>query len=260
MANCTTVTAKHGTFLVTANDGIGLVLKQTNDYEPHLYLAAKNVVKPGDTVIDCGANFGYHSIALANLAGPEGKIVAIEPLRQVYQQLCGNIFLNNIRHGWCLNYALGDEIKNVEMEIANLDASSTTNIGATRVGSNGDKVEMTTLDTLISKGIIQEDKVSFIKIDVEGLEIKVLNGACRLLEKSRPVMMIENIQNQLLLFGGSSEMLCKTLLDKKYHIFTIHSSVDIFAIPEEKLHLMQPILDDLEQIGWTRNIISVLRP
>lgn len=257
MANCIIVNGGNGMFLVTANDGLGKVVSETKQWEPWFNIIAKLTVLPGDAVIDCGANFGYHSITLANLIGPQGKLVTIEPLRQVYQQLCGNMFLNNIRNAWCLNNAVGDEFKTVEMLPIDLDENSTTNIGATRVGDGGDKVKMITLDGLLEDGLFEDKRVSFIKLDVQGHEIKTLLGASKLIDKCRPVMMIENEYWYLEVYGGNSQMLYDTLLSRNYSIIKNNNIVDIFAIPNEKSHLIPTLLQSFEAIGLQN--LEVLR-
>ncbi len=61
------------------------------DYEQNETRLIAKIVKPGWTVIDAGANFGWHSIHLSRLVGPQGKVLAFEPVPDSYEELRANI-------------------------------------------------------------------------------------------------------------------------------------------------------------------------
>ena len=161
----------HGKFMVLSNDALGQALIQKNDFEPHFYNVAKNVIKTGDICLDCGANLGYHTITMAKLVGSGGKVISFEPLRVIYQQLCGNVFINDLRNVFCFNVALGNENKMIQMDYVDVDRPQGINIGATKIGGGGDVVQMIKIDDVINFS------VSFLKIDVQGSEIFLLDGA-----------------------------------------------------------------------------------
>ena len=141
----------HGKFMVLPNDSLGQALIQKNDFEPHFYNIAKNVIKPGDICLDCGANLGYHTITMAKLAGSSGKVISFEPLRVIYQQLCGNVFINDLRNVFCFNVALGNENKMIQMDYVDVDRPQGINIGATKIGGGGDVVQMIKIDEVIDR-------------------------------------------------------------------------------------------------------------
>jgi FkbM family methyltransferase len=97
---------------------------------------------------------------MAKMVGPTGRVGAFEPLRVIYQQLCGNVFINDLRNVFCFNLALGNKNEMIQMEYVDVDRQQGVNIGATKVGNGGDMVEMLKLDNVITSG------VSFIKMDV----------------------------------------------------------------------------------------------
>lgn len=235
------IEAKHGKFLVLPNDALGQTLMNNGDFEPHFYNVAKNVIIDGNICLDCGANLGYHAITMAKMVGPRGKIIAFEPLRVIYQQLNGNVFLNDLRNVITINAALGNKQDIIQMDYVDVDNPNGVNIGATKVGGHGDTVELLPIDNVIQNG------VSFIKIDVQGSEVFLLEGANELIKNSRPVMFVE-VENQwLTCFGQTSEILLNKIMSLDYILVRINTEYpcDHVAIPREKKHLLEHIMKDV---------------
>ena len=96
---------RHGTFLYNTRDRfIGRSLELYGEYaELELQLLLR-LIKPGDIVIDAGANIGALSVPMAQRVGPDGWVLAAEPQRLVHQALCANVALNgllNVVAHWC---------------------------------------------------------------------------------------------------------------------------------------------------------------
>ena len=230
----------YGEFMVFPNDAIGRTLIDQKKFEPHFMEVASVVVKPGDFVVDCGANLGLHTVSLGKLVGKGGMVLAIEPLRVIYQQLCGNVFLNNLHNIITVNVAVGNENKNIQMEPLVIDGAQ-INIGGTKVGSGGEYVEMVTLDSM------NLSKVSFIKIDVQGNETNLINGALKLIQDSRPIMFVEVEDNWLRCFGTSAEELMNKIISLDYVLLRVKTEYpcDHIAIPKEKNHMIDKIIKAL---------------
>lgn len=239
MANI--IEAKRGKFLILPNDALGQALINKGDFEPHFYNVAKNVIKEGDICLDCGANLGYHTVTMAKLVGKTGKVIAFEPLRVIYQQLSGNVFMNGLRNVITLNVAVGNEQKIIQMDYVDVDNPNGVNIGATKIGAYGDRVEMIPIDSVIQNG------VSFIKIDVQGSEVILLHGANQLIKNSRPVMFVEVEDTWLRYFGQCAESLLNTIMSLDYILVRINNEYpcDHVAIPREKKHLLGDIMKDV---------------
>jgi FkbM family methyltransferase len=137
--------------------------------------------------LDVGANIGC--ISQAVLASG-GRVMAFEPQREVYEVMARNLAYAG--SGWeAMNVAVGSAEGTAKMEV--LDYSVKNNIGGLGLGAGSNpwgryrEVPVVTLD-----GLGLEERVSFIKIDVEGYELEVLRGAVELIKRDKPVLYVEN--------------------------------------------------------------------
>jgi FkbM family methyltransferase len=140
----------------------------------------KKYVERGGTALDIGAHIGTHTLRMAQLAGPNGRVYAFEPQKKIYRELYYNLKLNKMANTIPLRYAVGNSNSVIEM-----GAAPEGNEGNTAIGSGGDKAELRTIDSFGFRG------VSFIKIDVEGYEDPVIEGARETLLKNHPVIIVE---------------------------------------------------------------------
>ena len=146
----------------------------------------EQIVKPGHIVVEAGANIGSHTIHLAQLAGDNGQVWAFEPQRLVFQLLAGNVALNSLTNVRCLQKCLGDgKEKTLLVPVLNVDVVN--NWGGLELGkfTEGEPVEVITIDSLDLPGC------DFFKIDVEGMELQVLQGAEKTIQKYRPIIYTE---------------------------------------------------------------------
>lgn len=146
----------------------------------------KQVLKAGDVVVEAGANIGAHTIALSRLVGPQGRVFAFEPMRIVFQTLCGNVAL-----GQCTNVIARQEglaNKPGRMLAPSPDPSKANNFGGLSLmdQGSGEEVTVATLDSLSLK------RCALLKADVEGMELAVLDGARETIARCRPVLYLEN--------------------------------------------------------------------
>lgn len=141
-------------------------------YEPELAEALEQVVKPGMTCFDCGANAGYFTLLLSKLTGPKGKVYSFEPQRSNANYIRRHLELNSVRNVTLLECALADNNGTVNFLGDGPQG---------RISMEGkDSVECRTLD---SAGLPPPD---VMKIDVEGAEVALVRGAQQTLRTHRP--------------------------------------------------------------------------
>ena len=156
-------------------------------------------------IMDIGANLGVYSIPVAkDIQAQGGLVYAFEPQRIIYYQLCGNVFLNRLDnvHTYCK--ALGDEEGLIQLPA--IDYNKSANIGGFSIDESIRDITHS-VETIKDKfepeiPMVKLDNVNvpsspcLIKIDVEGLELKVLSGGQQFLEKhSYPPLLLEAWSN-----------------------------------------------------------------
>lgn len=139
-------------------------------------------------MLDIGANIGNHSLYFA-IERNAKKIYACEPIPETFNVLKKNVEINNLENVIIpLNIALSDCNTNADIKEFNIRF-----MGAAQIDENiNGNIDVKTVDSLDI-----EEKIDFIKIDVEGHEIKVLEGARKTIEKNKPVIFIELLNNEI---------------------------------------------------------------
>lgn len=141
-----------------------------------------------DVVIDAGAHYGFYTILASRLVGNEGNVLAFEPHPHNYKRLLTNLRLNGIKNVKTFNLALGEINGQTKLHLANSGGHSTTPESSSCSFHGYIPVKVATIDTVMKKLGVQ--KVSLIKIDVEGAELSVMKGGSRTIKKSKPKLTI----------------------------------------------------------------------
>jgi FkbM family methyltransferase len=156
----------------------------SGDYESHLSAVFEKYCTGGMTVVDVGANLGYYSLLASRLVGPSGRVVALEPNSENCRLLLSSLRLN--------------DIANVELLPVAADSATGWAYYSTHVGSNGGLIDDgellshpgTVVPTFRLDDLV-EGPVGFLKMDVEGAEGRVVQGAMRLIARNRPIVTTE---------------------------------------------------------------------
>jgi FkbM family methyltransferase len=201
-------------------------------FDPELPFLASKISK-GAVVFDIGANIGTWSLILSLATGPNGKIFAFEPTKATYDVLSNNIALNTNVNIFAFQHALSkdDDVIRLYHDVD----SSRNSIGKTRSNSAVDyeEVQTRTLDRLASE--LSLDKLDFIKIDVEGAEPFVFEGARATLKQYKPAILFEVNPTALAELGLRYDSSWQILKDLNYRFYDLRSDTlnEIFQCPQE---------------------------
>ena len=228
-----------GTVLYNKNDTyVGKSIATYGRYQLEELKLFDKYINNGDIVIDVGANIGTHTLWLANKVGAEGFVYAFEPQRLLFQTLCANLALNSIQNVDCRQLGVGYTQRLIKVPL--LDPLKSNNFGGLNIEghSEGEKVAICKIDDI---GL---NSCSFIKIDVEGMEPEVLQGAMNTIVQCRPVVYLEldrdeNVEFLQVLLDElkyKSEMHTPSMYSPDYedeNIFDGVISKNVLAIPME---------------------------
>ncbi|PWC57551.1 methyltransferase [Azospirillum sp. TSH7] len=184
------VRARHGLMMYRRTDSVvGRSLDYYGEYFEQEVALFRQCVRAGDRVIDVGANIGAHTVALARLVGPTGRVLALEPIDANHRLLCGNLALNGL--DWADGMLAAAGAADGVLHLAGVAMDAEGNYGALSLDAlAGDRpVPVHRLDGLAPDGA---GRIRLIKIDVEGMEAEVLEGARGLIARDRPVLYVEN--------------------------------------------------------------------
>jgi FkbM family methyltransferase len=176
---------------------------------PEMRFIRDKLLRPGDTVFECGAHHGCTTIALSRWVGPEGRIFAFEPAAYNAQMVRRNIELNGLR-----NVVI--EQKAVGLTDGRAFISDKSNSSVLQGATAGREVDVTSLDKFAA---LNPD---LLKIDVEGFEAEVLKGAQRVLGNS-PALAIEVHPEAMQRYGTSVEQFLGLIDVGQYELFVLWS-------------------------------------
>jgi FkbM family methyltransferase len=215
---------------------IGRSLIEYGEWTESEISVLRQLLRPGDNVVDIGANIGSHTVALAKAIQPSGRVLAFEPQPKLFQLLASNVTVNGLTNVRLFHAGCGsaDEI----IRIPDINYRANTNYGAIKLNSLRERVESDTstlqhaheVPVRALDGLINLPQLRLIKIDVEGMEPDVIRGAEQTIRKFRPILYVENE------FPEISERLLEIILDLDYaaywHIAPLYSSKNFRANPE----------------------------
>jgi FkbM family methyltransferase len=155
----------------------------------------KHLVRPGDDVIDVGANFGFYTVYMSELVGPDGSVSSFEPIGRTFDLLAYNVTKLSLGNVRLFNCAVSDQDGSATMGIPQFDSGNENYYQARLAGaellqsfSRQVPVQLKKLDSVF---LGDSRKLTFIKIDVEGHELHAINGARRLISTFKPALLIE---------------------------------------------------------------------
>lgn len=174
----------------TADNFIEWTILSTGTYEDEINKPIRLSLKPGDTALDIGANIGLQSLRMSQCVGPDGQVIAFEPLQYLQQKFNRNMSLNRASNVLLMPVALSDKPGSAEFKID----PNEWNQGTFSISGKGEGTEMQHVDIMVGDDLPEIKalkRLDLIKIDVEGFEFQVLNGLSATLEKFKPRLIFE---------------------------------------------------------------------
>lgn len=239
---------RHGHKILSEDTNLCRCIEQTGliDYGWNFERKFRKFISEGDFVVDAGAFVGDHTVPFARIVGPKGKVYAFEPGWGLYECL----HHNTEAYPWVLT--VGAPLSSTEgREVIWTANHEDGNYGGSYIlppGVDRDSRDFwgqchtTTLDTFLSRNLPEGQKVSFIKIDVEGGEIPVLEGSLDTLHRHRPFLFVEVLDANQRRYGRSSQQLVDWLHENlpdytfspEYHRDDM-LNYDVHCFPNEKI-------------------------
>lgn len=227
-------------------------------YEPNELWLLQQVIHPGMTVLDIGANEGLYSLAAAHAVGDQGRVLAVEPSQREFDRLQANIQLNHwqkVIHAYRL--AVADRTGEAQLTVATEEHAGQNTLGhLIYQGATVAQIETVPVrrldDWLPEIGVTQVD---VIKIDTEGAELAILRGSQQLLQTHHPLLILELSDASLRTQGESAIALVEFLRSLGYRIFAMsHRTGQPIYVPDqclEQANLSDNIIAAHPQRSWS---------
>jgi len=208
----------------------------TGFYEPNEFYFLNGRLKPGMVFIDVGANIGLYTIFASSMVGPQGVVLAVEPSEREFRLLKANVQLNACANVRLIPLGLSNRSGERELLIAEKEHSGHNTFG--RFGYAGvevagrQMVKTERLDNLIQREGLE--RVDVIKLDVEGHERFVLEGARETLTRFKPILLVELIDRPLSLQGCSADQAWNFLINLGYQILQFDATTGLPVAADKK--------------------------
>ena len=145
--------------------------------------AILNFLKEGDVFIDVGANIGYYSILAGKIVGERGRVISVEPIPSSSEVLNLNIKLNRSNNVTVIQKAAWNSNEIINMHIPK------GFFGLASIYESQNATDLLTVEGVPLDEILRASKVDFLKIDAEGSEYQILEGAKETLKKTKYIIL-----------------------------------------------------------------------
>ncbi|MCC6997826.1 MAG: FkbM family methyltransferase [Deltaproteobacteria bacterium] len=172
-------------------------------FEPTSSDWVRRTVREGWTCVDVGANVGYFTVMLGQLAGRQGRVIAFEPCAPFRQRLERNVRLNGLTNVQSEDLGLSDRAAVTTIHLTACTASIDPAHWSPSAVKQSIEIRLGDLDTWWREH--GTGRLDFIKVDTDGHEAKFLAGARETIARYKPVMMVEVVPE--VLHGGDAAAL-----------------------------------------------------
>lgn len=197
------------------------------DYEPQVVTLLKRTIKRGFVILDVGSNVGVLAILMARWCGPKGHVHAFEPSPNPRQVMTEHIHLNGVANRITVSPSALSDVEGVTT-FYGAGISGKSGLSKETMGMAADQFEVpvTTIDAYCRTLNIEP---TLIKIDVEGFEFSVLNGARNTLKKFHPSVLVELHPMNWPALGIDSRWAAAQLAVLNYTVTAVEKQADVFS-------------------------------
>ena len=212
------------------------------NHEPETQVLLTDLLGPGMTFYDIGANVGFCSMIAARMVAPGGHVISFEPLPENVAALSHNAAINHFGHVTVFETALSDT--DGEMTFAISERPTWGKLHSSNLPPDRHvddiRVSVRRLDSVVDESHLPLPQI--IKMDVEGAENDVLKGARETLRRGRPILLIE--------LHGTGAQVLQTLTQLDYCVLTLgpwrdvgeaHWNAVIAGVPSERPDLIHVV-------------------
>lgn len=195
----------------------------------------QSFLKPGMVVVDAGAHEGYYTLIASRLVGREGRVISFEPSPRERKALRWHVRLNRCANVHVNGAALGSEQGSAELHVVAGDRTGYNSLKPPAIADRTQnvRVRVETLDDSLRRLAIE--RVDFLKLDVEGAELSVLQGAAALLQRQpRPVVLAEVEDARTAPWGYRAEEIINALRRRDYEWFQPQTDASLRTVPSSQ--------------------------
>ncbi len=175
------LSSMHGTFWVDQLSHFGFFLRKDGILEPETCKILGSTLNKNSIFLDIGANEGYFTVLGGKLVGPNGKVFSIEPQIRLIPVIQENVRINGLNNVKILNIACSNgKSSYTDIFLSPSTVTGSSSMVRKKLYSRTQKIQCKSLDKIFSEN--QIDHADLVKIDVEGYEPEVLEGATSLLK------------------------------------------------------------------------------
>lgn len=240
------------TYDLDLSQGIDFAIYLGGMFERSTATALSKLTEPSSLVLDVGANIGAHTLRLARLVGPKGRVMAFEPTDFAFRKLQRNLDLNP----W-----LASRVEAFHCFLAASDSASApkaiysswplvvgTGLHAKHLGREmqTEAAQARSLDSVLNE--YADRKVQLVKLDVDGFECDVLRGATSLLREARPIFVMELAPYVLEERGTTLDELLSHFIPNGYRFYDERTQKQLPSTARE----LQAMVDD----GASMNVVA----
>lgn len=212
-------------------DSLGLSIR--GEYEPFETLIIQREVKEGDTVLDLGANIGYYTLIFAKIVGEKGKVFSFEPDPTNFSLLSRNVEINGFKNVTLVQKAVSNENGKCNLYLRKYNKGAHTTIKDLDKDCGIISVGTTRLDDYFKKN----DKIDFVKMDIEGAEGRAIQGMSNILQKNKNIKILTEFNHKFLEKSG--------IKSEEYFKMLAEFGFKIYCLDEQKNKVEMIASDDL---------------